>query len=97
MPQKQNTSSYKNGVERRITPDRRKTDRRSLSERRRDSRLGDNTNKQKKTLKTWFRSISRARLGVDRRKGERRSAGDRRQQLHDAALLTQEELNDLLS
>ena len=80
-------------------PERRKgerrvcKDRRSETERRSDGRLG--SNKPRRTLKTWIRSITNARLGVDRRKGERRVLADRR--IPPRSILTKEEIHDLLS
>jgi hypothetical protein len=83
--------------ERRIsTCDRRKVeDRRSVDERRLDSRLA--VVKQRKTIKVWLRSMTHSRLGVDRRKKEdRRIENDRRYQSL-KSILTQEEIADLLS
>ncbi len=51
-------------------------DRRVNPERRHDSRDGM---KKPKTLRSWIRSKTKARLGVDRRKAQRRSGLDRRQ------------------
>lgn len=82
-------------VDRRKNRDRRKTgDRRKQTERRYDFREGDQ--KQRMSLRVWLRSKTKSRLGVDRRKGERRSFSDRRQS-RTHALLTQEEISDLLS
>lgn len=68
-------------------------DRRVNPERRHDSRDGK---KKPKTLRTWIRSKTKARLGVDRRKAQRRSGLDRRQR-NLFTLLTQDEIRDLLS
>jgi hypothetical protein len=77
-------------VDRRQSPERR-----ANAERRCDSRLAPV--KHPKTLKTWIRSLTNSRLGVDRRKrGDRRTHSDRRQQRLES-ILTQEEINDLLS
>ncbi len=67
-------------------------DRRSRQERREDRRIASS----RKSLKNWFRSLMRMRLGVDRRKGvERRQFKDgRRQDL--AYVLTAEEISLLL-
>jgi hypothetical protein len=80
-------------LERRNSFDRRKNDgRRSQKERRLDNRMAPV--KPRKTLKTWVLSLVHLRLGVDRRKeNDRRKNGDRR----NGALLTQEEIADLLS
>jgi len=83
--------------ERRKSPtDRRKNDtRRTLEERRCDSRL--TPVKQHKPIRTWLRSLFQARLGVDRRKkNDRRRNRDRRQQ-RSQSILTPEEIADLLS
>lgn len=82
-------------VERRQGRDRRTGgDRRVATERRHDFREGFGG--KKKNIRIWFRSITNARLGVDRRKGERRQITDRRQRKTNA-LLTKEEISDLLS
>lgn len=78
----------KNG-ERRVLADRRVN-----PERRHDSR--DGTTPKRKSLRTWIRSKTNARLGVDRRKGQRRSGLDRRKK-NLYSLLTQDEVKDLLS
>ncbi len=50
----------------------------------------------RRSLKSWFRSLANARLGVDRRAGaERRALEDRRSQ-ELRSLLTPEEIADLL-
>ncbi len=88
-------SAEKKFVERRKGGDRRLGgDRRVASERRHDFRNGVNT--RKKNIRLWLRSLTNARLGVDRRKGERRQIADRRQRKTNA-LLTKEEIADLLS
>lgn len=70
-------------------------DRRSQEERRLDSRVA--TVNLRKTIKAWFRSLTRSRLGVDRRKNrDRRKNVDRRQR-GQGSILTQEEIADLLS
>jgi hypothetical protein len=76
--------------------DRRKNeDRRSLEERRFDSRLA--MVKQRRTIKVWLRSMTHSRLGVDRRKKEdRRMESDRRYRSI-KSILTKEEITDLLS
>ena len=76
--------------------DRRKAeDRRSSSERRFDSR--QETVKRHKPIAILIRALFHSRLGVDRRKNiDRRMARDRRLQLL-RSVLTQEEINDLLS
>jgi hypothetical protein len=82
--------------ERRKSPhDRRKNNtRRTLDERRCDSRL---TPVKPKPIRTWLRSLFQARLGVDRRKkNDRRKYMDRRQQ-RSQSILTPEEIADLLS
>lgn len=72
---------------------RSENDRRSQGERRHDFREAPDN--QRRTFYMWWRSITKARLGVDRRKQERRKNIDRRQQnLH--SLLTEEEVSELL-
>ncbi len=69
-------------------------DRRRSVERRCDTR--DSRRKPKKTLRTWVRSLTNARLGVDRRKGkDQRTIHDRRNP-SPRSMLTKEELADLL-
>lgn len=81
--------------DRRINRERRLNgDRRSATERRHDFR--DGSHGKRKTIRVWIRSVTKARLGVDRRKGERRSKYDRRQQ-NTHAVLSKDELRDLLS
>ena len=88
-------SKEKGFVEQRKSGDRRMGgDRRAASERRHDSRSGQGS--RKKNIRLWLRSLTNARLGVDRRKGERRVLTDRRQRKTNA-LLTKEEIADLLS
>lgn len=88
-------SKEKGFVERRMGGDRRMgVDRRMASERRHDTRNGLSI--RKKNIRVWLRSLTNARLGVDRRKGERRILADRRQRKTNA-LLTKEEIADLLS
>ena len=88
-------STEKKFVERRKGGDRRMGgDRRVASERRHDFRNGQSG--RKKNIRIWLRSLTNARLGVDRRKGERRQIADRRQRRANA-LLTKEEIADLLS
>jgi hypothetical protein len=85
QPERRSTDSNRRNTE----------DRRSLDERRLDSRLA--TVKHRRTIKVWLRSITRLRLGVDRRKKEdRRLTRDRRRQSL-RSLLTQEEISALLS
>ena len=83
-------------LERRIVCSRRKVeDRRSQDERRFDSRVA--SVQLRKTIKTWFRSLTHLRLGVDRRKNnDRRKDHDRRNQRL-GSILTREEIVDLLS
>jgi len=77
-----------------VSARRKIVDRRSLEERRFDTRVGGRLHK---TLKAWFKSLTRARLGVDRRKNrDRRKNPDRRQQ-QVKSILTKEEISDLLS
>ncbi len=78
----------KNG-ERRVLADRRVN-----PERRHDRR--DGTKPKRKSLRTWLRSKTNARLGVDRRKAQRRSGLDRRKK-NLYSVLTQDEIKDLLS
>ncbi|MBW6520538.1 MAG: hypothetical protein K0A99_05925 [Desulfoarculaceae bacterium] len=75
---------------------RRKTDDRRLQEERRfDNRVAKVS--QRKAVKGWLRSLFRSRLGVDRRKKrDRRKIVDRRRQSL-GAILTREEIADLLS
>lgn len=83
--------------ERRVARSDRRTnrDRRSGAERRHDSRLTPDS--RLRPLKNWLKSLVHPRLGVDRRKrADRRQHEDRRQQ-RPCALLTPEEINDLLS
>lgn len=89
------TTSSVNFEDRRKNGERRVlADRRAQVERRIDTR--NSAEKKKRSLRTWFRSLTNARLGVDRRKGDRRSGFDRRQKnLH--SLLSQNEIQDLLS
>ena len=88
-------SKGKKFVERRQGGDRRSgDDRRVATERRHDTRNGQSS--KKKNIRIWLRSLTNARLGVDRRKGERRQIADRRQRRANA-LLTKEEIEDLLS
>jgi hypothetical protein len=84
-------------LERRInTCDRRKNgDRRSLEERRLDSRLA--APRQPKTLRVWLRSLIRTRLGVDRRKKNNRRGITDRRRITIRTILTQDEINDLLA
>ena len=83
------------GTERRKKNRRRDDhDRRKSMERRCDIR--ENRRKPKKTLRTWMRSLTNARLGVDRRKGkDQRTIHDRRNP-SPRSMLTKEELADLL-
>lgn len=84
-------------VERRSrTTDRRQLkDRRQGGERRQDVRLTSGRRFPRFTC--WIRSLLHPRLGVDRRKNvDRRQNEDRRRQ-QPSALLTPEELSDLLS
>ncbi len=68
--------------------------RRHVQERRYDYREADPP--AKRSIKSWMRSLSNARLGVDRRKGaERRLLRDRRS-LQLRSLLSPEELAALL-
>jgi len=88
-------SAEKKFVERRKGGNRRMGgDRRAALERRHDSRNG--LSGRKKNIRIWLRSLTNARLGVDRRKGERRQITDRRERRANA-LLTKEEIADLLS
>ena len=81
--------------ERRTAERRKDVDRRVQDERRFDSRLVPID--LKKTVKLWFRSLTRSRLGIDRRKRrDRRKNNDRRHQRIEP-LLTPEEIADLLS
>ncbi|MFW2365609.1 MAG: hypothetical protein ACN4GW_04285 [Desulforhopalus sp.] len=84
------------GVERRNPNNQRRiSDRRSYRERRSDTR--GNSQKPRRRLSAWFRSLIRARLGVDRRKNiDRRVLPDRRHQKTPSSLLTKDELADLL-
>lgn len=68
-------------------------DRRATVERRNDSRESGQT--PRRSVKTWLRSKTNARLGVDRRKGDRRKLDDRR--AAPRSILTKEEIHDLLS
>jgi len=85
-----------NGTERRGTSCRRHSDRRRTDfERRCDTR--GTSQKKKQGFYRWLRSITNARLGVDRRKNiEQRLNGNRRSILS-GAMLTKEELADLLN
>lgn len=81
-------------------PERRKNqkrrvcqDRRATVERRNDSRESGQT--PRRSVRTWLRSKTNARLGVDRRKGDRRKPDDRRSAPR--SILTKEEIHDLLS
>jgi hypothetical protein len=97
MSRKPNILGSEDFVERRVNGERRNNrDRRISPERRFDFRDGSGPGRRPKTIKVWFRSLTNARLGVDRRKGERRNGMDRRQS-QPQVLLTQDELNDLLS
>ncbi len=89
------TKTSWDGQERRSTPCRRQGDRRRAgTERRCDTRSGA---RPKRTLYLWFRSIVNSRLGVDRRKTpDQRMRGNRRSALS-GAMLTKEELDDLLN
>jgi hypothetical protein len=103
MPSEQQHSSEQQQVvqperpERRIsTGDRRQSvDRRTHRERRTDSRLAPS--KPHKSIKTWLRSVVKARLGVDRRKSADRRASTDRRYLRIESILTKEELADLLA
>lgn len=98
MGRKPNTLGNIDFVERRVNGERRQQrDRRTNNERRHDFRDGSGPGRKPKTIKVWLRSMTNARLGVDRRKGERRSGLDRRQTAQIHALLTQDEISDLLS
>jgi len=73
---------------------RRRSDRRSSYERRNDPRQ---TQKSHRSFYAWIRSLTHARLGVDRRKqGDQRIISNRRIN-RPSAMLTKEELADLLS
>ncbi len=96
MQQKKETSIW-NGKERRSGMyDRRGAgDRRSRLERREDRRIA--ASRRGRSLKNWFRSLTKTRLGVDRRKGDdRRKIKDRRRQ-DLAYVLTSEEISLLLN
>ena len=98
MDHEVNTLEDKDFIERRVGGERRRPGgRRSNNERRHDFRDGSTSEFRPKTIKVWLRSKTRTRLGVDRRKGDRRSGLDRRQSAQFHALLTQEEISDLLS
>ena len=84
------------GIERRNDAGERRafSDRRLSHERRFDYREANPP--ARRSIKSWMRSLSNARLGVDRRKGaERRMHDDRRSQ-ELRSLLTPEELAALL-
>ena len=89
-------STLWNGTERRQTSCRRRSDRRRTDfERRCDTR--GTPQKKKQCFYRWLRSITNARLGVDRRKNiEQRITSNRRSTLS-GAMLTKEELADLLN
>ncbi|WP_458775422.1 hypothetical protein [Desulforhopalus sp. 52FAK] len=73
---------------------RRSSDRRSYNERRNDPRQSQKSNR---SFYAWVRSLTHARLGVDRRKqGDQRIISNRRNS-RPSAMLTKEELADLLS
>lgn len=73
---------------------RRRGERRTFRERRCDTR--DQARQRRKGFYGWLRSLIRIRLGVDRRKnGDQRTISDRRR-MNTRALLTKEELADLL-
>ena len=96
MQQKKETSIW-NGKERRsgIYDRRGSGDRRSRLERREDRRIA--ASRRGRSLKNWFRSLTKTRLGVDRRKGgDRRTIKDRRRQ-DLAYVLTPEEISLLLN
>ncbi len=84
-----------NEVERRsVRAERRHCSERRLPEERRfDYR--DAPSQVRRSIKSWLRSLSNARLGVDRRKGYERRLQDRRSQ-ELRSLLTPEELAALL-
>jgi hypothetical protein len=98
MYQRSNTLENNAFGDRRVNGERRESgDRRANNERRYDFRDGSGLGLKPKTIKIWIRSITRTRLGVDRRKGDRRRGIDRRQTVHFHALLTRDEISDLLS
>ncbi len=79
----------KNGNERREFFDRRLT-----NERRFDYR--ESNPPPRRTIRSWMRSLSNARLGVDRRKGADRRNQDDRRSKEPRSLLTSEEIAALL-
>lgn len=83
------------GVERRKPGScRRKSDRRSYRERRFDPREQKNPNRN---FYGWIRSLTHKRLGVDRRKNMDQRVTENRRSCSPSAMLTKEELADLLS
>jgi hypothetical protein len=85
------------GVEKRTDEgDRREefSDRRSSHERRFDYREANPP--AKRSIKSWVRSLSNARLGVDRRKGTDRRIHEDRRSMELQSILTPEELAALL-
>ncbi len=94
MEKDKNNIGSSPATERRKNQERRVCqDRRAADERRTDSRAGGD--KPRRSLRSWLRSKTNARLGVDRRKGERRALPDRR--AAPRSILTKEEIHDLLS
>lgn len=74
---------------------RRRSDRRTYTERRYDSRKAKNPNRN---FYGWIRSLTHSRLGVDRRQqGDQRIIANRRAPVRPSAMLTKEEIADLLS
>lgn len=94
MEKEQNSKTGDTIPERRKYQERRVCqDRRATFERRTDSRESGQT--PRRSMRTWLRSKTNARLGVDRRKGDRRKLTDRR--AAPRSILTKEEIHDLLS
>lgn len=85
-----------NGVERRKNRVERREffERRLSAERRFDFRKAHP--QIRRSLKSWFRSLANARLGVDRRSGVDRRALEDRRSKELRSILTPEEIADLL-
>ncbi|MDX2508666.1 MAG: hypothetical protein QNK28_03855 [Desulfobacterales bacterium] len=82
--------------DRRKDRDRRSMEsRRTEMERRHDFRDDPNAPHRSISIRIWLRSVINARLGVDRRKETRRRSDRRRPNQN--AVLTPEEINELLS
>ncbi len=96
MQEQKEKTAFQNEEERRsgVYDRRRDVDRRLHQERREDRRIA--SSRRGWSLKNWFRSLTKVRLGVDRRKGVGRRQLKRGRRQDPAYVLTPEELSLLL-